>query len=122
VHEAKGAGMEQTEEEGWYTDPYGLHEARWMSMGKPTKLVRDGQLESYDDPPDSAPSLPAERIEPPPGSVTSADDLRADDAETETPTIAAIDDAERNFVLSGWQGLTRSRRALRRKNDPRFFR
>jgi hypothetical protein len=41
--------MEQIEEEGWYTDPYGLREARWMSMGEPTKLVRDGELESYDD-------------------------------------------------------------------------
>lgn len=59
-HEPKGAGVEQTEEEGWYTDPYGLHEARWMSMGKPTKLVRDGELESYDELPDSAPDHPAE--------------------------------------------------------------
>ena len=113
--------MEQTEEEGWYTDPYGLHEARWMSMGKPTKLVRDGELESYDDLPASAPRHPAERIEPPPGSVTSANDLRADDAATETPTIAAIDDAERNVASSGWRASPVPGRALRRKNDPRFF-
>ena len=39
-------------EEGWFTDPFDLHEARWMSDGKPTKLVRDGDEESYDSPPD----------------------------------------------------------------------
>jgi len=29
-------------EEGWYSDPYRLHEHRWFSDGKPTALVRDG--------------------------------------------------------------------------------
>jgi len=38
--------------EGWYRDPYGIHEDRWMSDGSPTKLVRDGGAESYDPPPD----------------------------------------------------------------------
>ena len=38
--------------EGWYQDPFGVHEHRWMSQGKPTKLVRDGGTESYDPPPD----------------------------------------------------------------------
>ena len=28
--------------EGWYHDPYRLHEARWISDGAPTALVRDG--------------------------------------------------------------------------------
>ena len=37
--------------EGWYKDPFGLHEDRWMSDGHPTKLVRDGGAESYDAPP-----------------------------------------------------------------------
>jgi hypothetical protein len=53
-------------EEGWYTDPFGLHEARWMSGGTPTKLVRDGDEESYDDPPDEEPSHPPEPIKAPP--------------------------------------------------------
>ena len=34
--------------EGWYTDPYGRHEARWMSQGTPTRLVRDGSAEASD--------------------------------------------------------------------------
>jgi hypothetical protein len=38
--------------EGWYQDPFGVHEHRWMSRGQPTKLVRDGGTESYDPPPD----------------------------------------------------------------------
>ena len=38
--------------EGWYQDPFGVHEHRWMSAGRPTKLVRDGGTESYDPPPD----------------------------------------------------------------------
>ena len=38
--------------EGWYRDPYRIHDDRWMSAGAPTKLVRDGQAESYDAPPD----------------------------------------------------------------------
>jgi hypothetical protein len=31
--------MEVQVEEGWYTDPYGRHEARWMSAGTPARLV-----------------------------------------------------------------------------------
>jgi hypothetical protein len=38
--------------EGWYQDPFGVHEHRWMSRGQPTKLVRDSGTESYDPPPD----------------------------------------------------------------------
>ena len=56
--------MESEHEEGWYTDPYGRHEARWFSDGTPTKLVRDRGVESYDKPPDEEPSHKAERIEP----------------------------------------------------------
>jgi hypothetical protein len=37
--------------EGWYEDPFGVHEARWFSDGLPTALVRDGRSESQDAPP-----------------------------------------------------------------------
>ena len=36
--------------EGWCADPFGRHEARWISNGSPTSLVRDGQVESHDPP------------------------------------------------------------------------
>jgi hypothetical protein len=40
-----------TEAEGWYEDPFALHEHRWFSAGRPTSLVRDGRVESKDPPP-----------------------------------------------------------------------
>jgi hypothetical protein len=42
--------------QGWHPDPFGLHEARYFSVGNPTKLVRDGHAESYDEPPDPVPA------------------------------------------------------------------
>jgi len=54
--------------EGWYQDPFGVHEHRWMSQGRPTKLVRDGGTESYDPPPDLP--LPEELV--PAGSDSGA--------------------------------------------------
>jgi len=46
--------------EGWYRDPFAIHEDRWMSQGRPTKLVRDGGVEAYDPPPDLP--LPTELV------------------------------------------------------------
>jgi hypothetical protein len=43
--------MESRELQGWYEDPFRLHGARYFSAGHPTKLVRDGNVESYDEPP-----------------------------------------------------------------------
>lgn len=37
--------------EGWCADPFGRHEARWISNGSPTNLVRDRGVESRDEPP-----------------------------------------------------------------------
>lgn len=61
--------------EGWYRDPFAIHEDRWMSQGQPTKLVRDGGTESYDDPPTDLP-LPDELVpvEPGPDAVSAGED------------------------------------------------
>ena len=40
---------------GWQSDPFDLHQERYFSQGQPTKLVRDGGVESYDPPPTSTP-------------------------------------------------------------------
>jgi len=48
--------MANGELQGWSDDPFNLHEARYFSAGHPTKLVRDGGVESYDEPP-SEPTL-----------------------------------------------------------------
>jgi hypothetical protein len=69
--------MDEIAPEGWYTDPYGRHEARWMSAGTPTRLVRDGEVESNDDPPDEPPSGPPIRIDTEVGA--DASDLRRAD-------------------------------------------
>ncbi|HXL96594.1 MAG TPA: hypothetical protein VN969_47405 [Streptosporangiaceae bacterium] len=37
--------------QGWHPDPFGVHERRHFSAGRPTKLVRDGAAECYDEPP-----------------------------------------------------------------------
>jgi len=37
--------------QGWYPDPFDLHEQRYFSGGRPTKLVRDDRVEAYDEPP-----------------------------------------------------------------------
>ncbi|MHA3701287.1 hypothetical protein ACXR2U_03820 [Jatrophihabitans sp. YIM 134969] len=38
--------------EGWYRDPFSTHEDRWFSAGLPTALVRDGEVEGQDAPPE----------------------------------------------------------------------
>jgi hypothetical protein len=51
--------------QGWSADPFGLHEQRYFSAGRPTKLVRDGRVESYDEPPSDTWEAPDEEAEAP---------------------------------------------------------
>ena len=63
--------------QGWSADPFGQHEQRYFSAGRATKLVRDGKVESYEDPPaddydapdDEAEAEEAEEAAPGPGVV-----------------------------------------------------
>lgn len=75
--------MKPHEAQGWYVDPYRQHEDRYFSAGQPTKLVRDGGQESYQEPP-AQPYDPAELVR----SASESDDgfdasdlRRADEAE-----------------------------------------
>jgi hypothetical protein len=61
--------------QGWHSDPFELHGERYFSAGQPTKLVRDGYLESYDEPPSDQDEvaaamarLTAKPEAPPPGA------------------------------------------------------
>jgi hypothetical protein len=64
--------------QGWYRDPYLVHQDRYFSAGEPTKLVRDGGIENYDPPPAGPPMT--ELVEARPTQPSSASDLRrADD-------------------------------------------
>jgi len=38
--------------QGWFVDPFGIHDQRWFSQGTATALVRDGKSDSQDPPPD----------------------------------------------------------------------
>jgi len=94
--------VDKDDHEGWFTDPFGRHEARWLSDGTPTKLVRDGSLESYDDPPDEEPTHEPQRIvvEVPPDG--GADLRRADAAESiPTPDLATLDRQMIEAALEG---------------------
>ncbi len=79
-------------EEGWYVDPFGRHEARWISAGTPSALVRDGGVEAQDPPP--ADPITAEMVpwqaDPP---ADGADLKRADDAEREAFDPQQLTDA-----------------------------
>lgn len=74
------ADQDHGEEEGWYLDPFGVHEQRWISKGRPSDLVRDGEHEGKDVPPDRLPSVPFVAA-PVDGSLGWRDTLRADDAD-----------------------------------------
>jgi len=87
-------------EEGWYVDPFGQHEARWISDGSPTALVRDGRVESHDPPPDA--QYPGTLQELPDDSRPDGADLRrADEAESSAPEsgVRAVLDV---FDQTGW--------------------
>lgn len=85
------AWMDEKEMEGWYTDPYRRHEARWMSQSHPTRLVRDGNFEGSDPMADEPFEVRPTRIEGHP--VTDGSDLlRADKEEMESSYSAKADD------------------------------
>jgi hypothetical protein len=66
------------EPQGWYLDPYGVHELRWFSAGKPTALVRDAGVDGHDAPPPGPPPtqpVPAPEVaeaQPSEGNATAA--------------------------------------------------
>jgi hypothetical protein len=66
--------------QGWYRDPYCVHEDRYFSDGHPTKLVRGSGVECYDPPPAGPPEV--ELVEVRDAQSGDASDLhRADELE-----------------------------------------
>jgi hypothetical protein len=83
--------------EGWFLDPYGAHETRWFSDGTPTSLVRDGTVESTDDPPATPYRGPLVRPADSP-AADGADLRRADGADAGSfDPDAAVDAAWEAF-------------------------
>jgi hypothetical protein len=87
--------------EGWHTDPYARHEARWMSDGTPTALVRDGAVEGHDPAPEGPFIVTPERLGDDPQPNGGADLRRADEAER-----SAISGFERD--RRAWDAFDRS--------------
>jgi len=89
---------------GWYTDPYGLHQYRWLSDGNPTRLIRDGQDEDYEEPPGRTPPLepvPVHRGKP---RADGVDLIRADDAQREAPFADEQAKRAASDAVSGLRG------------------
>jgi hypothetical protein len=94
--------------EGWYLDPYGLHEQRWFSDGTPTILVRDAGVEARDEPP---PYPPPEPLVPVELTDSGADDLiRADELQRVEP----VKGIRASSPLGGIAGVYASLRARER--------
>jgi hypothetical protein len=89
--------------EGWYRDPYDVHEERWISSGKPTSVVRDGKNEGQDDPPDRQPTRPYVLMLPDPASSAGSRDLlRADDAERQpSPDLGFYSEVAMDASIAG---------------------
>jgi hypothetical protein len=87
--------------EGWYTDPFGRHEARWFSDGSPTSLVRDAGSTSTDPPPETAFRQDPQLIEP--IASLADDDLRQADVQPDDPD--AVIDAVWTYFTRGNGGL-----------------
>lgn len=93
-------------EEGWYVDPFGRHEARWISDGSPTALVRDGQIESKDPPPDLQYSGTLHAL--PDDSQSDGGDLRRADDESSLSKSRVwslvYGFGRRGWPITGWNG------------------
>jgi hypothetical protein len=88
------------DEEGWFKDPYRRHEARWMSDGTPTALVRDAGVESQDAPPDEPISVEMERVVAEAIPADGSDLKRADNAEAQEFDPGALMDAAEEGIDS----------------------
>ncbi len=81
----------QSSAQGWYRDPFAIHEDRYFSDGTPTKLVRDEGNESYDEPPPGPYTfsglIPCDR--PAEDAAGGSGLRRADDAANDPPYSSA---------------------------------
>jgi hypothetical protein len=81
--------------EGWFQDPFEIHEDRWYSDGVPTALVRDGDVEAQNPPPSSQPASGKLVRSVPRGGPGGPEDLRRADTED------SVDYGEKAFDVIG---------------------
>ena len=93
--------------QGWFVDPFGVHDARWFSQGSATALVRDGRAESQDPPPDVPVSGPLLPVRTGPTASGPGDDLlRAGDDGNADAWSPSEQDRRRDGTTAGGLGAT----------------
>jgi len=90
--------------EGWYTDPFARHEARWMSQGTPTPLVRDGKVEAHDPAPNEPFKVTPVRV--------------GDDTKVSGSNFRRADDAERGPAYDAHEAARRASDSFNRRGGP----
>jgi hypothetical protein len=95
-----GAENPEKPPQGWFVDPYGIHDHRYYSQGKATALVRDGRAEAQDPPPEGVVTGPLVPARAAPTGRESEDLLRGADR-GRTPS----DDPEDRFDVFGEPAL-----------------
>jgi hypothetical protein len=87
-----------TAAEGWYRDPFGLHQDRWFSVGWPTELIRDDKVEGRDPPP--ARDYDGAALTEIPDTAVNGEDLLHSD----NPAVNPYDPREARWALRHYLG------------------
>ena len=69
--------------DGWYLDPFRHHRERYFTDGRPTDLVREGEHEGFDPPPELLLSSPLVPVRVRNRALGPRDLRRADDNEAQ---------------------------------------
>jgi hypothetical protein len=102
--------------QGWHPDPFGLHEMRYFSAGRPTKLVRDGRVEAYHEPPQEESASTAAAVSVTVGGVQGAESDEAKQSAIDgatrvlTPGADLSADTARNLSSSSGDPFARKKR------------
>ena len=91
--------------QGWFVDPFAVHEQRWFSQGTATALVRDGRTEAQDPPPDRPVPGPLRRATPAPRTGPADADLKRADGQDRDIAADSQFDFMGNPALPGTVGM-----------------
>jgi hypothetical protein len=78
-----------------YTDPYARHEARWISQGRPSALIRDRDVEGNDPAPDGPFTVVPVRVQSQADASNGADVRRPTRPSEDLPMTHNVQHSER---------------------------